>query len=250
MELSKELLKIYLGGQLVSTIEDAGVLQRGQISEIQFSRDAVNVKFAWQAENTGTPSEPTYVWEKIEPRNFVLEIRLFNFISLLDDDNRVIQLDGLSDSEPESDKLRPLFFWSSGLNMRVIFMPPGDDTEIQESDIVAKVKEERETEVENEKSGAAKTAAPAEDVEVREYILAICRARNDHNGERLVCCLNSEDLPQFDPEHVVLEVRKTIGINRIHELKEELRQKAAELGLTNVVNLAATDLQPTIGGGL
>ena len=221
MQLTIELLERYKGGQLVSTIEDTGTLQRGQISEIQFLHGVINVKFSWRAENTGTPSKPSDEWKVIEARDFVIETRLYQE-SLLDDDNRRIPLAECPESELTAKALKPLFLWWASLNMLVIFMPPGDETEIRESDLTGKDK-------------LITPAAPG------EYVYAICRARGERGEERLICCLNSWQLPQFDPKQVVLQVKKAIPFSERLALKAELRDRAKERGLTNVVNLLPID---------
>ena len=224
MELNNRLIEKYSHGQLVTTIEDTGTLQRGQISKIQFSRGAINVKFIWRAENSGTPSDPSYVWETVEARDFVIETSMFKDFGMLDNEDRLIPLADCLDSELSAEEIKPLFFWSSAMNERAIFLPPGHATEIKVSDIRM------------------------------DYIYAICKAQSDHNGEKLICCLNSEALPQFDPKHVVLEVRKKTGLDQLPVLKQELRALAADIGLideqglTSVVNLADKDLQPSVRG--
>jgi len=225
MQLSKELLEKYKDGQLVSTIEDTGTLQRAQIKEIQFHEGVINVKFEWRAENTGTPSDPTYVWEGIESNDLVIEARLFD-ISLLNDDNRPTPLDFCLDPFLETGSLKPLFFWSSSLNMRIIFMPQGDETQLIKTDVAWE-----------------------------ELSYAICRARGERNGdERLICCLNSASLPEFDEKNVVLQVKKKTSWRELPELKQELRALATEAGLideqgrTSVVNLEDKNLQPSVRG--
>lgn len=218
MELNNRLIEKYSHGQLVSTIEDTGSLLRGQISRIQFSRGAINVKFVWRAENSGTPGDASLDWETVKARDFVIETSTFKDFGMLDDENYFIPLADCPDSELEAEEIKPLLFWSSGLNERAIFLPPGHATEIKVSDVRM------------------------------DYIYAILRARSDNNGEKLICCLNSEALPQFDKEHVVLEVRKKTGLDQLPVLKQELRVLADDLGLANVVNLADTELQPTVRG--
>lgn len=224
MELSKKLLNKYIGGQLVFTIKDNGILQRGQVTEIQFQHNAINVKFGWRAENSGTPSEPSYDWAVIEPRDLLIEVRLFNDINLLDDDCCPIPLDNCPESELEAETIKLLFFESLSLNERVIFLPPGHETEIRICDLRM------------------------------DYIYAICRARKERGtGEKLICCLNSEFLPELLPSNVIFSVSRKTTYYELPALKKELIVEALENGysqewLAKVINLAPKEPQQTIKG--
>jgi len=70
-----------------------------------------------------------------------------------------------------------------------------------------------------------------------KYTYAICRALNGDGRERLICCLNSEELPPFNEDGVALQVTKHTRYRDLPKLKERLRQIAEKSGLKNVRNL-------------
>jgi len=76
------------------------------------------------------------------------------------------------------------------------------------------------------------------------YTYAVCRT-NDEQKNQLICCLNSQDLPAFSPEHVILEVSDQITFSELPSLKDRLCKMAQERGIGAVRNL---EPQPLHGG--
>lgn len=70
-----------------------------------------------------------------------------------------------------------------------------------------------------------------------KYTYAICRAVNGQGKEKLICCLNTEELPSFNEDTVALQVTKRTRYRDLPELKKRLRQIAEKAGLENVRNL-------------
>jgi len=73
------------------------------------------------------------------------------------------------------------------------------------------------------------------------YTYAICRTRDDTQS-RLICCLNSQDLPAFNPENVVLEVSDRVTFGELPALKVRLWEMAQERGIGPVSNLEPQNL--------
>lgn len=78
------------------------------------------------------------------------------------------------------------------------------------------------------------------------YTYAICRTSDDARS-RLICCLNSQDLPPFNPENIVLEVSDRLTFGELPMLKARLWEMAQEQGIGPVSNLEPAQSQPQGG---
>lgn len=69
-----------------------------------------------------------------------------------------------------------------------------------------------------------------------KYSYSILRVR-ENGRERLICCLNSEELPPLDPSRVILAVSDRVSFLELPKLKDKLWQLAQDQEIESVTNL-------------